>query len=165
MQQEIKQIIEKLYNEHITEQELFLVDVDVLWAQKKRITVVIDSDTPLTISHCAEVSRKLNAVLDEAIASEEAYDFEVTSPGADSPLRLFRQFHKHLGRQFKVLLRDANTLTGKLEAIEDNNLVFLAEEEPLADPSKKKTKPKMRLVPRTVPFESVQEASIILSFK
>ncbi len=163
--QEVKDIVHKLYNSHLAEPDLFLVDLEVLWAKKKRITLVLDSDQPLTIERCVEVSRKLNALIDEAITGEEAYDLEVTSPGADQPIRLLRQFPKHIGREFKVLLRDESTLQGKLETVHGEILGFMAEEELPTDPSKKKAKPQKHLVLQEVPFTDIVSATIVLAFK
>ena len=42
------------------------------------------------------------------------FSLEVSSPGIDEPLKLFRQYKKNIGRKVEVTLNDETKLEGKL---------------------------------------------------
>ena len=66
------------------------------------IDVVLDSDVGLTAQEIASVSREIRFALDTE--TQEPYTLNVSSPGADRPLVLPRQFRKHIGRKLSVSL-------------------------------------------------------------
>ena len=82
----------------------FVVEVKIS-PDLKRIGVALDGDTGVDIDFCAAVSRELGNEL-ETLEDLGAYVLEVSSPGADAPMKLLRQFPKHVGRELKVVLND-----------------------------------------------------------
>ena len=104
-------------------------------AAGKPVGVLGRDDLGIKVGECSEISRELGKVLDEAGFFERPYHLEVSSPGIDKPLRLLRQYHKNVGRRFKVAYRlegKPATLIGKLESILDDRLTFSPENgEPL----------------------------------
>jgi len=137
---------------------LFLVDVAVSGNRPpKKVTVVIDDDTGATIEDCASLSRALSATLDEEGMMPENYVLEVTSPGVDSPLKLKRQYGKHLGRGLKVVLKDKSQLKGKFTGMTGEGIEMECEDK--TDKKKKATK-KME-----IPFDMIDKALVQISFK
>ena len=98
-----------------------------------------------------------NNFLEEHYGDELSYTLEVTSPGADQPLRDPRQYVRHVGRTLHVKLKDGTEKTGKLESI-------LPEGIELAEILKEKHKEKI-LPAITVPFQDITEAVVVISFK
>jgi ribosome maturation factor RimP len=130
--------------------------VDVLYFERQRpskVMVIVDGDNGVTIDACADLSRRLAALLDEQNVLEHAYVLEVTTPGVDQPLKLKRQYFKNAGRQFKVHLKDKSIVQGKLEEVSDDKLTIRQAVD------KKETKV------TEVPFEQIEKAFVMVSFK
>lgn len=125
---EIKEKIANLVQGLLEGKEIFLVDVAMRGERGTKIAqVLIDTDRGITIDECAEISRALGTAIDEAGIFQGAYHLEVSSPGIDKPLRLLRQYHKNIGRPFKVIYREhegSSSFIGKLTAITDDQLTF-----------------------------------------
>jgi ribosome maturation factor RimP len=111
----LKEQIIDLINEKINGTHLFLIDVKVL--PGNRIEVFIDGDNGLGISDCVDLSRYIEKSLDREV---EDFSLEVSSPGATQPLKLSRQYIKHIGRDLELKLNDGSTLTGTLKEIATN---------------------------------------------
>jgi ribosome maturation factor RimP len=58
--------------------------------------------TPMSIEHCAEISRAISAILDVADPIAGAYRLEVTSPGLDRPLTRRADFERFRGFEARV---------------------------------------------------------------
>lgn len=120
---EISAFIEKNLLENEQFQHLFLVKLNVNEVAKtKRINVFIDSDGPLTIEDCTKLSRLINKAAEEENLIEGDYTLEVSSPGADAPLKFLRQYVKHIGRNLKVEKNDKTTVQGKLISANENQI-------------------------------------------
>ncbi len=91
------------------------------------VTVYFDSDQGVTLAQCTVLSRRLNALLEEAGFDDPSFSLEVSSPGVDKPLMLWRQYPKHIGRQLKVLRTDGEEIQGILTAVNDETLTLDAE--------------------------------------
>jgi ribosome maturation factor RimP len=150
----IKELAESALKELSTDGGHFIVDV--LYFEKQRpakLMIIVDGDNGVTIDTCANLSRKLSALLDEQNVPDNAYVLEVTTPGVDQPLKMKRQYFKNAGRQFKVQLKDKTIVQGKLEEVTDEKLNIRQ----VID--KKETK----LV--EVPFNQIEKAFVMVSFK
>lgn len=115
----------------------------------------VDADQGLDINTLAQVSRAVSRRVDVEILTEDRFLYEISSPGADRPLKLLRQYHKHIGRKLDLKMLDGSKHTGVLTDIKDNLLTILP------DPKTKKEVPE----PMVVDFNEVKEAQIIISFK
>ena len=111
----LKEQIVSIINEKINGTHLFLIDVKVLPGNK--IEVYVDGDNGLGISDCVDLSRHIEKSLDREV---EDFSLEVSSPGATQPLKLSRQYIKHIGREVELKLNDGTTFTGKLIEIGTN---------------------------------------------
>ncbi len=133
---------------------IFLVEVT---QQQEHYEFVLDGDKAMGIYDISYFAKEINRAADERMP-EAQYSLDVASPGADSPLKLLRQYPKHLGREFQVTLMDGNTLKGKLNNIDGEKLTF---------EYYKSIKPKKNEAPEnvTIEFNQIKQANIILSFK
>lgn len=131
----IKNKLEELVEEKLkSEPEYFLVDVKVL--PSKKIQVYIDGDKGIKIEKCAEVSRYLEAYLDEEQPLGEKYVLEVSSPGMSNPLKVLRQYKRRIGREVEVLLNDGRKIEGILKTADEDKITV---EEIHLDKKKKET--------------------------
>ncbi len=101
----------------------FLVDI---WIKPtNNIKVFIDADEGIILSLLIEYNRKLYKKLEESgLFPDGDFSLEVSSPGLDEPLKLFRQYKKNVGRYVDVTRTDSSKVEGRLiEATEDGILV------------------------------------------
>ncbi len=61
--------------------------------------------TPMTVDHCAEISRAVSALLDVEDPIDRAYTLEVSSPGLDRPLTRHDDFERFAGFEAKLETR------------------------------------------------------------
>jgi ribosome maturation factor RimP len=80
------------------------------------------------VDDCQRVSQDLGAVLDVAEAIDTEYTLEVSSPGADRPLRSADDYRRFAGRPAKIVVREAvdNQMhfEGRLRGIEGEDVVL-----------------------------------------
>lgn len=124
---------------------------------KTKHEFIIDGDKALGIYDISEIGRSVNHIADETMPDEK-YTLDICSPGADSDLKMLRQYPKHVGREFAVELSDESSFEGHLRAVNGHLLTF----EYFTS-----AKPKKNEAPVTtdIPFENIKKAHIILSFK
>jgi ribosome maturation factor RimP len=153
---DIKQEIEKLLQEIITQPELFVVDITLGTYNKSiKIAITLDGDEGVMIDQCVSVSRKLGNKMEELELMADAYILEVSSPGLDKPLLLQRQYPRNIGRKIKVVTKDAITYTGELTTVEPTFITVL-------DEKKIKSKVLTNLV--AIPFDNIKSTTVIISF-
>jgi len=88
---------------------------------------------PMTVEHCADLSRALSAVLDVEDPIGEAYTLEVSSPGVDRPLTRPDDFERFAGFDARVELEQAvegaRRFKGRIAGVEDDGVVLVCEGE------------------------------------
>jgi ribosome maturation factor RimP len=95
-----------------------VVDVDVRGQKGRRLVRVtadaldLDADAGPDIDGLAHLSRKLGKVLDEHDPIAGGYTLEVTSPGADRPLRRPRDFARNVGREIRLVAHEDGPAIG-----------------------------------------------------
>lgn len=122
----IEQTILELLNDKFLEpefQDCFCLEVKETQKGRK-IEVYIDCDDGVTFQRCQRISRYLEEHLDESSLVKENYILEVSSPGADRPITLARQYPKHIGRKLQVKLTSGEELEGRLTDVTDNGIVL-----------------------------------------
>jgi ribosome maturation factor RimP len=131
----------------------FLVDIENKPASSK-YRVLVDGLEAITIKRCGQLSRYLSKQIEEDsdIDEEDYFTFEVSSPGADRPLKLPKQYYKHIGRTLAVTTDEAQ-IEGILKSVSDEIIGILV---PI---TKKETKEML------IKFENIKEANVIISFK
>lgn len=92
----------------LEEKGLELVDIQFSKERKKWfLRVFIDKPGGVDVEDCREVSEALSAKLDEADPIEGAYFLEVSSPGAERPLKNEQDLYKAVGKYVHVTTRHA----------------------------------------------------------
>jgi len=93
--------------------------VDVRWSGRGQgavLRLIIDRDGGVSLDDCERVSKAASAVLDAYDPIDSSYRLEVSSPGAERPLRTLDDWRNALGRRVNVRLR-AGDGEGVLEGI------------------------------------------------
>ena len=109
----------ELVNNALEGSEKFLVNLKI--TPDNRIFVDIDGDNGVTIDDCIELSRAIEGQLDR---EEEDFELNVSSAGADMPLKLTRQYRKNVGRELEVVMMDGEKAEGTLEDASDEGIVL-----------------------------------------
>ena len=134
---------------------LFLVAHTI--SPAKLFQFYMDSEEVLSMKSITDFTRHISEKIDDSDLSDEAFTFEISSPGAERPLTNRKQYGKHIGRSFDFVTSE-ELVSGKLVEISENN-VFLIEQT-----TKEKGKKAITQIIE-VPFENIQSATIIISFK
>ena len=80
-----------------------LVDVEyVKEGSTKYLRVYIDKEGGITVDDCEIISREFNDVLDREDYIDEAYIFEVSSPGLGRPLKKEKDYARSMGKQLEI---------------------------------------------------------------
>lgn len=92
-----------MVNPILDDLNLELVDIEyVKEGPNYFLRVFIDKDNGVDIDECAAVSEKLSEKLDEVDPIPENYFLEVSSPGAERPLKKDKDFQKAIGKNVHI---------------------------------------------------------------
>jgi ribosome maturation factor RimP len=112
MEQKIRKAIDEAIAEVLagTGEEIYLVEAAIRGGGRK-IELTVDTDRGISIDLCAKLSRRVRERLEsdeefEPLAGGD-FDLMVSSPGIGEPIRVSRQYRRHLGRLFKVAYLDS----------------------------------------------------------
>lgn len=161
----------ELLQPYLSDGRLYIVDLQVAGRQggRLKVTVLLDSDTGITIDECADISRQLGNQMDELnFFGEAPFTLEVSSPGVDFPLTFPRQYVRNVGRQLIVTLADGNVRKGRLESVADDHIVLAIEpEKKLKSKKKKEADPTVDAPtgPTPLAFDQIRKANVEISFK
>ncbi|HEX3629426.1 MAG TPA: ribosome maturation factor RimP [Candidatus Dormibacteraeota bacterium] len=89
------------------------------------LRVRIDRPSGVTLDDCERVSKSLSALLDQADPLPNRYDLEVSSPGAERPLRSLEEYRRYIGKRANVRYRvgeSEQVAEGRLTAVSDDML-------------------------------------------
>ncbi|HZG61054.1 MAG TPA: ribosome maturation factor RimP [Anoxybacillus sp.] len=103
MSKKVTEIVEELVTPILEEMELELVDIEYVKEGKNWfLRVFIDSEDGIDIEQCGVVSEKLSEKLDEVDPIPYNYFLEVSSPGAERPLKKRADFERAVGKNVYV---------------------------------------------------------------
>ncbi len=155
---ELKRSIEELVEKHLPDENHFVVEVGISdKGGKKLISILVDSDSGVTIRTCSKISRAVSEEIEAKELMPDAYILEVSSPGVDFPLNSKRQFQKNIGRSLKITLNEGTELQGKLLDVSDAGLKV--------EVTKKGQGKKVMEEEIHVPFENMKKSIVQVSFK
>jgi ribosome maturation factor RimP len=110
----IKELLEPTLNHMGYE----LYSVDQSGQSGRTLRISIDHADPITIEDCERVSRIAGPLLDHANVIEGRYELEVSSPGAERPLRSHREYERFNGKRVNIRYG-----SGESEAVVEGQLV------------------------------------------
>jgi ribosome maturation factor RimP len=88
----------------------------------RTLRISIDQAEPITIEDCERVSRVAGPLIDHSELIDGPYDLEVSSPGAERPLRNHGEYGRFNGKRVNVRYR-----TGESETVVEGQLVAVDE--------------------------------------
>ncbi|WP_226087376.1 ribosome maturation factor RimP [Mesobacillus sp. S13] len=95
----ITEVVEELVTPILNENELELVDIEYVKEGKNWfLRVYIDKDSGIDIEECGIVSERLSEKLDAIDPIPHNYFLEVSSPGAERPLKKEKDYQKAIGK-------------------------------------------------------------------
>ncbi len=157
---ELRDLLHK-YAQEISEQEgVELLEVEIHPGGKGLILrVFIDKEEGVTIRDCENFSRAFEAILDVEDPIKCSYTLEVSSPGADRPLKVKRDFLRNLGRAVKITTTEKiagrTFFMGKVVDVGDDWVRIEVSQEGVKG-AKKKEKGELLFIP----FEKILKAQI-----
>jgi len=110
----IKELLEPTLNHMGYE----LYSLDQSGQSGRTLRVSIDRAEPISIEDCERVSRVVGPLLDHANVIDGRYDLEVSSPGAERPLRTHHDYERFNGKRVNIRYR-----SGDAEAVVEGQLV------------------------------------------
>ena len=146
----LKQRVQHIVDEVLTDPAMFLVDVDVRGTKGSRVVdIFVDSDQGLDVDALAKISREISFLLETEDFIDGRYKLNVSSPGLHRPLTMVRQYKKNIGRSLKITYETEtgqSVLKGELLKITDDHLEIAV--------SKKRTE--------RIDIASITESKIVL---
>ena len=155
MVNEIIKQLEKLVAEVLENApEHFLVSLRI--KPTNNVKVLLDGDKGITIEQCVRFNRQLVTKIDEAgLFPPGEYSLEVSSPGVDEPLQLYRQYVKNIGRTVQVIRKDQSAITGLLLEVNPDSITL--------ETTKGKGK-KLVKAPVTLPLADMHTITVQIQF-
>ncbi|OCA83802.1 ribosome maturation factor RimP [Pseudobacillus wudalianchiensis] len=152
----VVETVEQLVTPITEELDLELVDIEYVKEGKNWfLRVYIDKETGVDIEECGMVSERLSEKLDETDPIPYNYFLEVSSPGAERPLKKIRDYERAVGKRVHVKTYEPidgeKTFEGTLLSFEQEELVI----EYLVKTRKKQV---------TIPLEKIAKARLAVSF-
>lgn len=152
----VTHIVEELVTPIVTEMGLELVDIEYVKEGKSWfLRVFIDSPTGIDIDQCGVVSERLSEKLDEVDPIPHNYFLEVSSPGAERPLKKTKDFERAVGKN--VYVKTYEPIDGQKEF---EGLLTAFDGQTVKLEVKVKTKKKTV----TIPYEKVASARLAVIF-
>lgn len=151
MSKKVTDIVEKLVNPIVDKEELELVDIEY----KKEgsnwfLRVYIDKDGGVDIDDCGRVSEELSKELDEIDPIPNAYFLEVSSPGAERPLKTKKDLLKSIGKHVHITtyepVSNQKAFEGKLISFDEVVLVVQEKKDTFEIPYEKVASARLALV-------------------
>jgi ribosome maturation factor RimP len=121
----IKELLEPTLNHMGYE----LYSIDQSGQSGRTLRISIDHNDPITIEDCERVSRVAGPLLDHADLINGPYDLEVSSPGAERPLRNRNDYSRFHGKRVNIRYRSGEAdgvVEGQLIAVDDAGIAVQA---------------------------------------
>lgn len=133
--------------------------VDCLVTPSNEITLILDSDSRVSIDSCVAVSRAVDAAFDR---DTEDFSLTVTSAGIGEPLKLLRQYKKIIGSPIEVLLTDGVKILATLDDATEDGITISYNSKVAVEGKKRK---ELQHIVRNVTFSQIKSAKEYLDYK
>ncbi len=148
--------VSELIQPILSERDLELIDIEyVKESSDWFLRVYLDKAGGIDLTECSLVSEALSDGLDELDLIKEAYYLEVSSPGAERPLKTKEDFEQHIEHNVYVTLYapidGAKDYEGILKSIEDDVVVI-------------EYKIKTRVKQVSIPYKKIAKARLAVTF-
>jgi len=125
----IHTVVEQLLEPYLEKKSFELVDIEFVREGKNRfLRIYVDKPGGIDIDDCGQVSEYLSQRLDEEDPIQEAYFLEVSSPGAERPLKKTKDFYWAVGKHVHVTtyapVHGQKEFEGKLLSYDEEYLVI-----------------------------------------
>ncbi|WP_127580688.1 ribosome maturation factor RimP [Paenibacillus koleovorans] len=129
MAQPIKEIITEMIQPFLDNEGFELVDVEYVKEGNNRfLRVYVDKEGGIDIDDCGRISEVLSEKLDEKDPIPDAYFLEVSSPGAERPLKKLSDYERAVEKNVFVTTYEpidgAKEFEGKLLSFDGDTLVI-----------------------------------------
>ena len=123
----VKQVVQDLVQPYLDEHGFELVDIEYTKEGKNRyLRVFVDKEGGIDLEDCSRISEYLSKKLDEADPIRDAYFLEVSSPGAERPLKEPKDFLKAVGKNVYITtyepIEGAKEFEGELTSYDEEHL-------------------------------------------
>jgi ribosome maturation factor RimP len=154
MKETLPESVRMAITESCDEAGVTLIDV-VIRGQARQLVldVIIDAVDGVTHDHCRSVSRGIDERLEGDDYAGRLRTVEVSSPGAETPVKYLWQLRKHVGRSVRVKRTDATTVEGVLQRVDETGLDV--------QPKQTKKEPKPLI---SIAADEVAEAMVMIMF-
>ncbi|MFT8322331.1 MAG: ribosome maturation factor RimP [Bacillus sp. (in: firmicutes)] len=152
----VTELVEEMVQPILEDLHLELVDIEyVKEGPNWFLRVYIDKDAGVDIDECAAVSEKLSEKLDEVDPITENYFLEVSSPGAERPLKKDKDFEKAIGKNVFIKtyepIDNEKTFEGTLTSFDGTSVSI-------------EVKVKTRKKTVQIPYDKVAKARLAVTF-
>ncbi|CAN7543363.1 ribosome maturation factor RimP [Peribacillus frigoritolerans] len=156
MSKKVTEVVEELALPILEELQLELVEVEYVKEGKSWfLRVYIDKETGVDIDDCGNVSEKLSEKLDEVDPIPQNYFLEVSSPGAERPLKKEKDFLNAIGKNVYIKtyepILDEKEFEGILTSFDGEEVTLEV-----------RIKTRKRTI--VIPFEKVAKARLAITF-
>ncbi|MEQ2526521.1 ribosome maturation factor RimP [Robertmurraya yapensis] len=150
------EVVEEIASPIINELNLELVDIEYVKEGKNWfLRVFIDKENGVDIEECGMVSEKLSEKLDELDPIPYNYFLEVSSPGAERPLKKDKDYEKAIGKNVFIKTYEpidgGKTFEGILKEFGDGQVTI-----EMTIKTRKKTV--------QIPFDKIANARLAVTF-
>ncbi len=128
------EVVTKSLTPLIEGQGIFLEEVSLSGGEPTILTIVIDSESHLSLDQVTSVTKNISEALENLPElGETPFTLEVTSPGIDRPLTLPRHWIKNQGRLATIVLHNGVLVKGRIGDLSastiaiDGSMVLLAD--------------------------------------
>lgn len=131
-QKTIKAIVEEMITPYLDEHGFELVDIEYEKKGANRfLRIFVDKEGGIDIEDCGRISEYIGSKLDENDPIDDTYFLEVSSPGAERPLKKPRDFERSIGKHVLVTTYEpidgAKEFEGTLTSYNDQFLTVKTE--------------------------------------
>lgn len=150
------EVVEQIVEPIVNDLNLELVDIEYVKEGKSWfLRVFIDKDQGIDIEECGMVSEKLSEKLDELDPIPYNYFLEVSSPGAERPLKKQKDYEKAIGKNVHIKTYEPIDGEKTFEGVLTNYT---------GDTVTVEVKIKTRKKTIEIPFEKVASARLAVTF-
>ncbi|MFD1018222.1 ribosome maturation factor RimP [Thalassobacillus hwangdonensis] len=156
MGKNVTTVTEEMVQPILEQMDLELVDIEFKKEGKNWfLRVFVDKEGGVDIEECGRVSEQLSEKLDETDPVEFPYFLEVSSPGAERPLKKKEDFRRHVGHRVYIKLYEPmegeKEIEGDLTSFENDTATV-------------EMKIKTRTKTFEIPYEKIAKARLAVSF-